>query len=197
MHMSQLRTAMRILKENGHFTSAAALLLAAVSKVPLAMIERAVVLSKRRNWLHFPWYPKSRGGAFVLGEKVYVSDHFVQPNEDPSLRFLLLLAHEVGHLPHADQWGISPWGRAKFVLWATGHYARSSLLNGRHGHRKARIEQEAERGRWVLSELIRINRPSLEELLRTKDGMAAWLSQQRSMLKELHAKYPGWTLTGA
>lgn len=184
--------AMRLLEGDGRFTEPVRMLLCAVSAVPDALMEQAKVLPKRRNWLRFPWYAAAKGGgAFVMGDRIYANHHFFEPQRH--MRFLLLLAHEVGHFPHAAVFGTSGWGKARFIGWAAVHYLRSGLVHGRRAHQLARIEQEAERGRWVLGELIKASPadPPWDHLADAKE-MKKWLEARAPLLAELHHAYPGW-----
>lgn len=186
--------AVEILDAHGRLTEAAALLLAAVSGVPEPLVRSARVLPKERNWLHFPWYAAAKGGgAFVLSDRIYAHARFFRPENTQA--FLHLLAHEVGHLRHAEPFGSTGVGRARFVCWAAGHYLRSALHHGKHAHRLARIEQEAERGRWVLREAIR-NLPNDSPLnhLHSATDMRGWLQRHADELAALHRSYPGWPL---
>lgn len=184
---------MRILEPDGRPSAAVCSLLAAVAAIPRASLDGLRVLPRSANLLGFPWYSRSKGGgAFVLGKRVYISGNFLEDKADP-MALLLLLAHEVGHLPHAAPFGLGALGRTGFVLWCAGHYASSYLRHGPIGHRKARIEQEAERGRWVLQRLI--SRTKADPLSRVMDDeleMHDWLIRNAAILKELHARYPGW-----
>lgn len=186
--------AMRLLGTNGELTPAAQLLLSAVSGVEAALLEVVRVFPKERNWLRFPWYAAAKGGgAFVMGDRIYAHQRFFAP--DKAVPFLYLLAHEVGHLPHAAPFGYGSVGKARFVLWAAGHYLRSAIRHGRHAHRLARIEQEADRGRWVLTELMRATAtdPPLYHL-NDATAMRQWLHAHRELINTLHRKYPGWPL---
>jgi len=185
--------AMRLLGIDGSLTPSVRVLLAAVSGVDHALLEQVRVWPKERNWLHFPWYAAAQGGgAFVMGDRIYAHRKFFTPENH--MAFLFLLAHEVGHLRHAEPFGFHTMGRARFVCWAAGHYLRSALRNGRHAHRLARIEQEAERGRWVLSQLISATRTPLAPLLTDEMAMRSWLHQHAALVHDLHRRYPGWPL---
>lgn len=183
---------MRLLEADGRFSGPTRLLLAAVSGVPQALLAVVRVRSKDHNWLRFPWYSEAKGGgAFVLGDRIFVHPRLLQQGERRAC--LLLLAHEVGHLPHAAHFGFGGLGRTRFVLWAAGQYLGSALRHGRHAHREAQMEQEAERGRWVLTALLRAttNDPpflALEEVA----AMLTWLHRHASLIEDLHRRYPGW-----
>lgn len=185
---------MRILEKDGVLTGPAQLLLAAVAQAPPALLAAVRVLPRRFNWLGFPWYRRRHGGgAFVLVDRIYASGNFFDGDGTGSLALLHLLAHEVGHLRHAAPFAGSPMGKLRFVGWAAGHYARSYARHGRTGYRKARIEQEAERGRWVLRQLIRSEGiHALTGALKDEVRMRAWLERNAPLLDRLHGAYRGW-----
>ncbi len=200
---SHLR-AMPFVDGRSNLNSATQLLLAAVSGVPEHLLEDSKVLPQKGNLLRFPWYGKSGGGgAFVMGRCVYMSGHFFDRNNSgiglkDDLSTLLLIAHEVGHLPHSARFRNNRLGQVRFISWAAGIYVLSFLQNGGHWHRKAWIEQEADRGRWVLGKLITPLRATIESdllvPLRTNDvdAVNVWLIDRKAMIAELHAAYPGW-----
>jgi hypothetical protein len=186
--------AMRLLEADGRLTGGVRLLLGAVSGVPDGLLHAVRVFPKERNWLRFPWYAAAQGGgAFVMGDRIFAHQRFFEPGAYRA--FLFLLAHEVGHLPHAARFGASSTAKARFVCWAAGHYLRSALAHGRHAHRLARTEQEAERGRWVLAELTRLTpaEPPFT-LLSDEQAMQAWIQRHEHTIAELHRRYPGWPL---
>lgn len=185
---------MRILENDGAMTGAAQLLLAEVAQTPPVLLATVRVLPRRFNWLGFPWYRRRHGGgAFVLVDRIYASGNFFDGEGTGSLTFLHLLAHEVGHLKHAEPFVGSILGKLRFVGWAAGHYARSYAQHGRAGYRKSRIEQEAERGRWVLRQLIRSEGiHALIEAMQDELRMRAWLEKNAPLLHQLHGAYRGW-----
>ena len=184
--------AMRLLESDGRLNTPTRLLLGAVSGVHDDLLTAVRILPKEYNWLRFPWYATAKGGgAFVLGDRIYAHRRFFAPQA--SRAFLFMLAHEVGHLPHAAHFGFSGLGRTRFVLWAAGHYLRSALRHGREAHRLARIEQEAERGRWVLAALLNATASDPPfQLLHAADAMRSWLQRHGELLSSLHRNYPGW-----
>lgn len=188
----EIRTVL-LLENDGRLTEPVRLLLGAVSGVPDALLRSARVYPKEQNWLRFPWYAAAKGGgAFVMGDRIYAHRRFFRPENAQAL--LHLLAHEVGHLLHAQRFGATAWGRTRFVCWAAGHYFRSGLLHGRNAHRLARIEQEAERGRWVLRELSkRTGSDPLGPCLADAVAMRAWVSRNMDHIDVLQARYAGWT----
>lgn len=166
--------------------------------VPIRLLVECKVHPARRNWLRFPWYSqRSGGGAIAVVDRIHASSRFFDPDGNAT-DFLMLLAHEVGHLVHAEHYPASRLGRTRFVLWATGHYVRSFVRNGRNWHRKAPIEQEAERGRWVLRQLLATSGSSAaKELLghvhtNNTQAVGEWLLQRNDLVERLHADYPGW-----
>ncbi|MEZ4740824.1 MAG: hypothetical protein R2818_16040 [Flavobacteriales bacterium] len=191
---------MPILERNGQLRPAAKALLHAVSRVPMDLLDTCRVLPRKRNWLSFPWYSaRSGGGAFVLGRHIYVSGNLLGIDRGSQQRLLFLLAHEVGHLPHAAGFKFTALGRTRFVIWSALHYAGSYLRHGRSGYRKARIEQEAERGRWVLEQLFKVRpaEPAIQELFDlVLDGNQQEVAERivllSSTLQRLHVAYPGW-----
>lgn len=186
--------AMRLLEADGSLTGAVRLLLGAVSGVPDELLREVRVFPKERNWLRFPWYAAAQGGgAFVMGDRIFAHRRFFEPHAQRA--FLFLLAHEVGHLPHAARFGTSTLAKVRFVCWASGHYLRSALKHGRYAHRMARIEQEAERGRWVLAELTRLTAADPPfAWLNDEQAMNGWLERHALAITELHRRYPGWPL---
>ena len=191
---------MPILEDNGQLRPAAKTSLHAVSRMPMQLLDECRVLPRRANWLSFPWYSaRSGGGAFVLGRRIYVSANLLGTDRNAQWQLLLLLAHEVGHLPHADAFPLNAFGRTRYILWSTMHYAGSYLRQGRSGYRKARIEQEAERGRWVMRRLF--DPHAMEQahqglfdliLMGNEQAVRERLTLLQPSLERWHATYPGW-----
>lgn len=189
---------MPFLDQHAHLTPATVRLLHAVSRVPIRLLVACKVYPAQRNWFRFPWYSqRSGGGAIAVVDRIHASSRFFAAGSNDT-GFLLLLAHEVGHLLHAQHYPPTSIGRTRFVLWATGHYARSFVRNGNQWHRKARIEQEAERGRWVLRQLLASSgaggaKDLLEHIHRNNtNAVGDWLAQRSTVIDRLHAEYPGW-----
>lgn len=185
--------AMRLLETDGRMTDPARQLLSAVARVSEALLRDVRILPRDRNWLRFPWYRGSKGGgAFVMGDRIYLHRSLLEDRRSHDL--LDLLAHEVGHLAHAERFDpTTAVGRARFVLWAAGHYLRSALTHGRHAYQLARIEQEAERGRWVLRELIKtVGIPTLTQVMNGPERMRSFLADHAARISDLHQRYPGW-----
>ena len=176
-------------------------LLHAVSGVDRELLESARIHPHTANLLHFPWYPRSRGGAFVLGSRIYLKErslagtyHKSGPEQTASL---LLLAHEVGHLPQAHRFGMNGLGKVRYVLWAAGQYGWSALRNGpTQAHDHAPLEREADQGRWVLGKLIETiarteRRQDLADLLALEDprSMTNWLALHAELIAGLRKTY--------
>lgn len=131
------------------------LLLSAATGAEEDLLALVRIRHRRHNWLHAPWYAASEGGgAMTIGHIIHVT-----PQHDPDalgqdakrwLDWLLLMAHEVGHVRQAQRFGFTAWGRMRFTLWAAGNYITSFLRHGRKAHDRARFEIEAERGRLRL-----------------------------------------------
>ncbi len=195
---------MSILDQSGHLTPACRLLLGAVSRLPDRSLRDPVVMHRKGNWLYFPWYLERKGGgAFVLGKRIYVSGNFFDAHGQLRVdrerhQALLLLAHEVGHLQHAALFPFTVLGKTRFILWALGIYCHSYIRHGSNGYRRSWIEQEAERGRWVLRELIAAitdaEKTSLFDALSNnrEEEMRTWLEVHGELLDRLHNSYPGW-----
>lgn len=142
---------------------------------------------QRHNWLHAPWYAASEGGgAMTIGHIIHVT-----PAHDPDalgqdakrwLNWLLLMAHEVGHVRQAQRFGFTAWGRMRFTLWAARNYIISFLRHGRKAHDRARFEIEAERGRLRLRAWLNAtggctpNHPVICYAMRNEsEAMRAWI----------------------
>jgi len=142
-------------RKDHRFNEATRALLTAVTGIPEDLLRRVRVRHRRYNWLHAPWYPASEGGGgLTVGDRIHVT-----PTHDPAtlgndperwLRWVLLMAHEVGHVRQAQRFGSGTWGRSRFVLWATKNYVVSFFRNGRAAHAKAPFEVDADSGRKEL-----------------------------------------------
>lgn len=186
-----------LLDATGRFTASTRLLLRAVAGVDTALLEAAIVRPHTDNWLRFPWYPAARGGACVIGRSIYLQGrqwrgtHMRTGHE--LLHTLLILAHEVGHLPQAAGFGTDALGRTRFVVWAAWQYFISALRHGRHAHDRAPLEIEAEEGRRVLARLLQVPGASgrIQSLLAADevDDMLGWLATQRATIDMARADY--------
>ncbi|MEO7082506.1 MAG: hypothetical protein ABIY71_13315, partial [Flavobacteriales bacterium] len=106
------------LHEDGSLTEATIVLLHAVSGVEEELLHAVRIRPSRSNWLRVPWYPYHRGGAITVGRTIWFTRIWFAPDGlgDGSLRstwkWMLHLAHEVGHLPQAERFGRSLIGKA-------------------------------------------------------------------------------------
>ncbi len=141
------------------FNEATVTLLTAVTGVSPDTLRSVRVRHRRHNWLHAPWYPAAQGGgALTVGHLIHVT-----PTHDPDalgqdprkwLYWILLMAHEVGHVRQAQRFGTGAWARIRFTLWASRNYAVSFVRNGSAAHAKAPFEVDADLGRKRLRNLL-------------------------------------------
>ena len=168
------------------FNAATVLLLQALTGMPAERLGAIRLVPRSRNLLRMPWYPDRTGGAFVHGDRIYITDtlHAAPASGDPSamLRWLLLMTHEVGHVAQAWRVGGERASRWRFTAWAAAGYAVSFLRNGRHGYRKAALEVEADSARqrcrtWMeRTGGCNAQHPLIRLVMRDDvAGMAAWL----------------------
>lgn len=187
-----------LLNDDGRLTESVRALIGAMGGVPDHLLRKAGVRPHTDNLLRFPWYPAQRGGAFVLGHRIYVQGRQwrgarMHSGEEP-MHTLLLLTHEAGHLPQAERFGYGALGRTRFVLWAAWQYLVSALRHGRHAHDKAHLELEADEGRWVLQQLLAANngiREEVRELVRANDvtGIHALTGRHAAAITALREHY--------
>ncbi len=146
--------------EDGSLNEAAIVLLHAVTGVDEELLHAVRIRPSRTNWLHAPWYPYHRGGAITVGRTIWFTRIWSEPHGlgDGSLRsswkWLVHLAHEVGHLPQAERFGRSFFAKARYVSAFTWQYASRALLFRRPVHDGSELEREADLGRQVLLQVI-------------------------------------------
>lgn len=146
--------------QDGALNEAAVTLLHAVSGVEQRLLRGARIRPARTNWLRAPWYAPHRGGAITVGRTIWFTRIWFDRRRhgDGSLlscwRWLLLLAHEVGHLPQAERHGRHLLGKAGYVGAFLWQYASRAVLLKRDIHDGSPLEREADRGRWVLMQVI-------------------------------------------
>ena len=147
-------------RPDGSLTEASIILLHAVSEVDLELLRAVRIRPSRSNWLRAPWYRYHRGGAITVGRTIWFTRIWFAPDGlgDGSLRstwkWLLHLAHEVGHLPQAERFGRSFFAKVRYVSAFTWHYTSRALLFRRRVHDGSRLELEADLGRQVLLHVI-------------------------------------------
>lgn len=167
--MPQQNINVAVLRPDGSLTPATISLLHAVSSVGLHLLRAVHVRPSTANWLHAPWYTYHRGGAITIGRTIWFTRKWFAPDGhgDGSLestrRWLLHLAHEVGHLPQAERYGQGPWGRLRYVAAFAGQYTLRAVTLAWPVHDGSPLEIEADRGRKVLLRLLQ--HPQGAELL--------------------------------
>ena len=141
-------------------TELAKTVLEAVANVPRPLLDEATVGRSGAEALWFPWYPRKRGGgAFVVGRTIRFTSNwyavdgpgaFGDGSRSSAQRWLLHLAHEVGHLPQAARTGTGLLGRVRYLLTFAWQYGIRAVLFRFPVHDGAPLERAADRGRWVL-----------------------------------------------
>jgi len=150
----------RLIQADGSLTPIACDVLHAVSAVPMDQLRSARIRRSRDNWLHAPWYPYHRGGAITIGRSIWCTRLYFDVHGygdgsiDSTWRWLLLLAHEVGHLPQAERFGFHAMGKAEYVTAFVWQYASRAITLRFPVHDGSALEIEADMGRWVLRHAI-------------------------------------------
>lgn len=183
----------------GALTSSAVAVLELVSGVPEPLLRAARIRPASSNWLRAPWYRYQRGGALTIGRTIWFTARWWH---DPGLgdhsaestwRWLLHLAHEVGHLPQAERYGAAFLGRVRYVAAFTYQYGVRALTFSGDVHDGAPLEIEADIGRWVLTQLLGpapANRTLIRSLLQADEAaVAAWCAAHLSQAVELRSHY--------
>jgi hypothetical protein len=144
---------------DGSLTVPAVALLHAVSGVPEDLLRKSRIRPASRNWLHAPWYPYRRGGAITLGRTIWFTRIWFDPkglgdgSPQSCWQWLLILAHEVGHLPQVERFGHGLIGKVRYVLTFAWQYAMRAMLFRHPVHDGSPLELEADLGRQVLLKL--------------------------------------------
>ena len=195
-----------LLTDDGCLTPVAVDLLAALAAVDRELLVRARVKRTGGDVLWFPWYRRRRGGgAFVVGRTIrftpnwyaasgYGRSSFGDRSRRSTLRWLMHLAHEVGHLPQAERFGQHALGRLRYLLAFAGQYGSRALLGRWPVHDGAPLEREADRGRWVLRELLVQDRRKGLLLVKAvqagdRDAVLGWLRQATPLIGQLQTRY--------
>ena len=195
-----------LLTDDGCLTPVAVDLLAALAAVDRELLVRARVMRTGADVLWFPWYRRRRGGgAFVVGRTIrftpnwyaasgYGRSSFGDRSRRSTLRWLMHLAHEVGHLPQAERFGQQALGRLRYLLAFAGQYGSRALLGRWPVHDGAPLEREADRGRWVLRELLVQDRRKGLLLVKAvqagdRDAVLGWLRQATPLIGQLQTRY--------
>ena len=195
-----------LLTDDGRLTPLAVDLLAALAAVDRDLLLRARVKRTGADVLWFPWYRRRRGGgAFVVGRTIrftpnwyaasgYGRSSFGDRSRRSTLRWLMHLAHEVGHLPQAERFGQHAWGRLRYLLAFAGQYGSRALRDRWPVHDGAPLEREADRGRWVLRELLVQDRRKGLLLVKAvqageRNTVLGWLRQATPLIGQLQTSY--------
>ena len=195
-----------LLTDDGRLTPMAVDLLAALAAVDRDLLLRARVKRTGGDVLWFPWYRRRRGGgAFVVGRTIrftpnwyaasgYGRSSFGDHSRRSTLRWLMHLAHEVGHLPQAERFGQHALGRLRYLLAFAGQYGSRALMGRWPVHDGAPLEQEADRGRWVLRELLVQDRRKGLLLVKAvqagdRNAVLGWLRQSTPLIGQLQTRY--------
>lgn len=126
----------------------------------MRLLEEVHVRPASRNWLRAPWYGYHRGGAITIGRTIWFTRKwFDAPGYGDGTiaatwHWLCHLAHEAGHLPQAERFGQGPVGKVRYVATFAWQYGSRALRMRRDVHDGAPLEIEADKGRWILLQLI-------------------------------------------
>lgn len=188
-----------LIDPNGALTPPTQAVLALVSGVAPSLLQAVRVRPASSNWLRAPWYRYARGGAMTIGRTIWftacwwhdpgLADRSVQSTN----RWLMHLAHEVGHLPQAERFGYSFLGRARYVTCFAYQYGMRALAFKRDVHDGAPLEIEADIGRWVLAHLLgpAPDTSALIHALQHGDAsaVAEWCTVHRTQAEALRSHY--------
>ena len=189
-----------LLNADGSLSTLACDFLHAVSGVRMDLLQAARIRRSRQNWLRAPWYGYHRGGAITVGRTIWFTrkwfrkDGFGDGSIESTWRWMLHLAHEVGHLEQAARFGLNFQGKVRYVAAFVGQYGKRAFLLKRDVHDGAPLEREADRGRWVLLRIIR-NEPlshPLVQAMHTNDA-TAMRELLRGVGKEIGAAHAAYT----
>lgn len=180
-------------------TPAACRALSAVSGVSISTLIDARILPASRNLLRAPWYRYARGGAITIRRSIYFTRRYFDPdgwgNDGPTStwRWLQLLAHEVGHLPQGERFGLDAWGTVRYLAVFTWQYGSRAVLFRTPVHDGARLEIEADLGRQVLMELVG-HAPIAHPLVHAvhqqdEDAVRQWCAVERPRIEDLQRRY--------
>ncbi len=183
---------------DGSLAESAITLLHAVSGVDETLLRAARIRPSKANWLRAPWYPYHQGGALTIGRTIWFTRKWFAPNGlgdesiDSTRRWLLHLAHEVGHLPQAERFGQSLLGKVRYVAAFTWQYTSRAALLHKPIHDGSPLEREADKGRQVLAQLL--EGPDAAALLaavhrRDTAALVAWCQPRTQKIRELTQAY--------
>ncbi len=194
----------RLIDGQGSLQPALLTALALVTRVNRSLLEACRIRPASGNWLRAPWYnPSHGGGAITLGRTIYFNRNWFWPagekargdgSLESSWRWLGHLAHEVGHLPQAERYGLTLGGKVSYVAAFTGQYLWRALSLKGQVHDGAALEREADRGRWVLQRLVGA-KPLAHPLVQAvhagdAEAVKTWCHANASAIEAAHRAYP-------
>ncbi len=163
------------------------------------LLHTARIRRSHQNWLHAPWYGYHRGGAITVGRTIWFTrkwfarDGFGDGALESTWRWLLHLAHEVGHLAQAERYGQGLWGRSRYVAHFALEYGWRAITFKRAVHDGASLEIEADLGRWVLAEVVGRAGAAHPLVLAVHEGRTndaqAWCEQHGDRLQLAAVRY--------
>lgn len=149
-----------LIDSKGRLTDLARGSLHALTGVGMHLLSEVRIRRASENWLHAPWYVYERGGAITIGRTIWFTrkwfeaEGFGDGSRTATWNWLRHLAHEVGHLPQAERFGYGPLGKARYVFAFAWQYGTRAITFKKDAHDGAPLEIEADRGRWVLDDLV-------------------------------------------
>lgn len=186
-------------RSDGAITEAAIILLHAVSGVDVELLHAVRVRPSRSNWLHAPWYRYHRGGAITVGRTIWCTRIWFDPRKhgdgsmDSCWKWLVLLAHEVGHLPQAERFGRSLLAKARYLAAFTWQYGTRAIMLKKHVHDGSALELEADLGRAVILGLAgnETERKQITSAIQHNDEAAVrqWCAARSGQIAALRTGY--------
>lgn len=188
-----------LVSSDGRLAPAAIDVLHAFSGVPPNLLHQARIRRSTENWLCAPWYTYRRGGALTIGRVIWLTRRYFHPTGEgdgsPSAtwNWVRILAHEAGHLPQAERFGLGPIGILRYVLHFSWQYAKRAILLQRPVHDGVPLEIEADMGRQVAMGLMGGD-PATHPLIialhaQDDQAVAHWLQAHREEVNALRARY--------
>lgn len=195
---------------DGQLNSAAISIFSTVCRVEPALLRTCRVYSAKHNVLRLPWFNRSKGGGgIVLGKRIFFnSNWFLNDHEQHSygrmdlycsLRWAILLSHEIGHLPQAKYHGYDLLGRAGYLLTFSLNYLWYMIIGKRPFTDHMPLEIEADLGRKALVNLLYEHDPPHNEhpLIRclvSNDSKAAieWMHRNSEEIRKAQERAGSW-----
>ncbi len=195
---------------NGKLNEAAVLVLSVICRVQENLLTTALVLPSSRNWLNAPFFsPNEGGGAMVIATRIYFTANWFRNDNLPTsygrkdsvctLRWILLMAHEVRHLPQAAIVGYRIWNIMAYVLWFGLNYAWHAVTRKLPYVEHMPLEIDADLGRKTLrSILTEADTPPEEHVLITAihrndvDSAREWIDENKALIEFCQNKAGKW-----